>query len=89
MEEESPTEDCIRLSKEYGYTSDFAFRVFRQDYAKGMARSLLIILRARGFSASQEVHDRVRACADLEQLRRWIEHAAVIEGIDELFADAG
>jgi hypothetical protein len=53
--------------------------------AEGEARAILAVLEARGLSPSTEQRARVLACADLDELERWIRRAATVPSADELF----
>ncbi|WP_157964034.1 hypothetical protein [Actinocorallia populi] len=69
------------MKNDFEFTSDYACRL----RAEGEAKSILIVLKARGVPVTQHARDRIRACADTAQLERWLERAARIEHIDELF----
>ncbi|MEU8124146.1 hypothetical protein AB0C21_36005 [Spirillospora sp. NPDC049024] len=58
---------------------------FRRAYAEGEAKSLLMVLDARGLSVSDEVREQILACTDQEQLDRWLVRAATAESADRLF----
>lgn len=81
----------LMMNKDFEYTSDFALRLIAQGKAQGVAqgeaKSILLFLKARGVPVTQHARDRIRACTDPQQLERWVERAAFIENIDELFAD--
>jgi len=46
---------------------------------------LLDVLEVRGISVSDALQHRIHAAADLEQSRRLIRRAAVVDSADELF----
>ncbi|GLZ16307.1 hypothetical protein Acsp04_65420 [Actinomadura sp. NBRC 104425] len=52
---------------------------------EGEARSLLLILEARGITVTDEQRQRVLACMDLQRLETWVRRAATISSADELF----
>jgi hypothetical protein len=76
-------------------TSDFAQRLRAEGEALGVARgkaegeakAILVLLKARGIPITAHARDRVRACTDSRQLELWIERAATIDRIDDLFLE--
>ena len=54
---------------------------------EAMTAGLVDVLEARGLAVDEAVRERVSACEDLEQLRRWLRRAAVVESSDELFIE--
>jgi hypothetical protein len=46
---------------------------------------LLHILRARGFSVTGNVRERVASCTDTAQLKAWGERAVTARTLDEVF----
>jgi hypothetical protein len=85
------------MMKGYEYQSDFAKKYvaqgraegYAEEFAQGLAegrteqavRSLLIVLRARDIAVPDAVREHILAQKDLEQLRRWIEKAAVANSV--------
>lgn len=55
-----------------------------EGQAEGKARSLFLVLSARGIEVSDEVRAKTAACTDLEQLELWIQRAAVAERVEDL-----
>jgi predicted transposase YdaD len=53
--------------------------------AEEAARSVLLVLAARGVHVTDEARGRIESCADVEQLERWIARAAVAGTPEELF----
>ncbi|GLZ12241.1 hypothetical protein Acsp04_24760 [Actinomadura sp. NBRC 104425] len=53
--------------------------------AVGEAKSVLLILEARGITVTDEQRQRVLTCTDLQQLETWVRRAATISSADELF----
>jgi hypothetical protein len=47
--------------------------------------NLFDFLDARGLTVSDATRERVLACTDLDQLRRWVRRAAIIQSAEELF----
>jgi hypothetical protein len=70
----------MKLS-EYEWKSDFAL----EHQAIGEARAILGFLRARGICVSDDARDRITGCTDHDQLENWIERAAKVQTVDELF----
>jgi hypothetical protein len=65
-------------------------REWRAEAArKAKADMLGHILEARGIVLPKDVADCIRACADGEQLDRWVLSAAVATTLDEFLKDAG
>ena len=57
--------------------------------AKGEARSLLLVLAARGFTVPDDTRNRITACTDLDQLERWLTRAATAQTLEDLFNEPG
>jgi hypothetical protein len=78
---------------DYKWESEFAIRhqaIGRaqgraEGEAKGEARAVLMILRTRGISISGNVHKRITACTDQDQLEAWVERAVKVEAVEQLF----
>ncbi|QFG22500.1 hypothetical protein [Actinomadura sp. WMMB 499] len=66
---------------DYELQSEFA----RCYQARGAAKALLIILREREVSFSEETRRRILGCSDLGQLERWTRRAMTATSIDEVF----
>lgn len=75
----------------YEYQSDFAKKYFAQGRQEGLARgeaeALLEVLAARDLAVSSQAQERVRACTDLTQLRRWVRRAVTVARVEELFEE--
>ena len=56
--------------------------------AEGEANALLTVLQARNIAMSDAVRERILAQKDQEQLKRWLERAAVASSIAEVLDDA-
>ncbi|WP_147289017.1 hypothetical protein [Nocardia mexicana] len=79
----------------YRYQSDFAPAVRgvaqgreearQQGQVEQTARSVVSILKARGFSVLPEVEARIAACGDLDQLLRWVVRAVDTDTVEGLF----
>lgn len=84
-------EDMMPIKIEtYEYESDFARRYYGQGKTEGRsegeAKALLRVLAARGIAVSDDARARITACADLDQLERWLDRAVSVDSADELFA---
>ena len=56
--------------------------------AKGEARALLAVLRARGISVPDAARERILGQKDPERLERWVERAAVAASVDEVIDES-
>ena len=54
--------------------------------AIGEADALAVVLRTRGFAVDALTSDRIAACDDVEQLRRWIARAVTAHTLTDVFA---
>ncbi|MEQ4718913.1 hypothetical protein [Nonomuraea sp. B19D2] len=77
--------------------SPFAREHFGRGKVEGMvegkaeeaARSVLLVLAARGLEVPDDARARINACADLAQLETWVTRAATAQTIQDLFNEAG
>ncbi len=60
-----------------------------EGVSAGEARALLAVLRARGFSVSSAAEKRITSCTDARRLERWVERAALVTEVHELFIPVG
>jgi hypothetical protein len=70
--------------KNYEWKSDFAKTHRAEGEAKGEAKSVLLVLKARGINVPNEVRERVTNCTDTDRLERWVQRAAVIDKAEDL-----
>src|SRR4029079_16847822 len=70
------------IMKGYEYQSDFAKKYVAQGRAEARARSVLIVLRARGFEVPDAARERILSQKDPELLQRWLEKAVVADSVD-------
>jgi hypothetical protein len=54
---------------------------------RGEARSLLIILAARGIALTEEQEEQVMTCGNSGRLEQWLNQAATAASADEVFKD--
>jgi Uma2 family endonuclease len=59
-----------------------------EQAVSGVGSAILAILRVRGVAVGEEVEARIRECSDLAILDRWLQRAAVVVAVDELFLDS-
>ncbi|WP_428265297.1 hypothetical protein [Haliangium sp.] len=55
---------------------------------RGMRKSLVLMLGARGFEVAEKTRERIETCSDERVLARWIERAVSAGSVDEIFDDA-
>ena len=51
------------------------------------ARSLLLVLDARGLSVSPALHERINATSDPNTLHNWVNRAVTASRIEDVLAD--
>jgi flagellar biosynthesis/type III secretory pathway protein FliH len=77
----------------YEYQSEFARRYLAQGREEGLQkglqegemRALLEVLEARGLLVDEQARQRIVACTELEQLKRWLRKAVSVQSVQELF----
>ncbi|MFC7728261.1 hypothetical protein [Actinomadura keratinilytica] len=74
-----------KMKTESRWYSETARAWIAEGKAEGEAKSVLLILEARGIKATQEQRQRVLDCTDLDQLETWVRRAATVSSADELF----
>jgi len=75
--------------------SDWSKEIFAKGEAKGLlegevkrqAKSLLILLAARGLRVAPKHRRRIAECTDLAQLERWFRNATTAESLDAVFVE--
>jgi hypothetical protein len=81
-------EDTVKTAG-YEWQSDFAKTHIAEGRAEGVAigeaRLLLRILKNRGITVPDDIHERITNCTDTDQLERWGDRALVIERAEQLF----
>ncbi|MBC6456728.1 hypothetical protein [Actinomadura sp. HBU206391] len=83
----------IMKASTYEFESDFARRFITigeaqgeaRGEARGEAKALLSFLEARHLTVSDEARERIISCTDLDQLETWIQRAATVDSVEELF----
>jgi len=69
----------------YEYQSEFARKYVAQGREEGEREALLEVLDARGLKVDEEARQRIQACTDLSQLKRWLRKAVSVRATQELF----
>jgi hypothetical protein len=57
----------------------------KEGKAEGEAESILLVLEARGLDVTDAERERITACTDLRQLKKWIRRAVTAEKTSDLF----
>ncbi|MBX3219908.1 MAG: hypothetical protein KF795_05265 [Labilithrix sp.] len=71
----------------YEYKSDFAKKYLAQGREEGARQALIAVIAARNLELPERARRRVDACSSVVTLERWIRRAAIVERIDDVFAD--
>jgi hypothetical protein len=53
-----------------------------------IAKSILVVLEARGLEVADEVRARVEECTDLDLLREWVKRSVTVERAEQIFDDS-
>ncbi|WP_433149734.1 hypothetical protein ACQPZ8_11510 [Actinomadura nitritigenes] len=73
----------------YEWQSDFAKTHIAEGRAEGRAEgeadAVLSVLETRGITVPNDIRDKVTGCTDIDQLKRWVRRAVVIDHAEELF----
>jgi hypothetical protein len=59
--------------------------IAKENFAKGEAEAVLLVLEARGLAATAEERSRISGCSDLSQLQAWLTRAVKVSTVAELF----
>jgi hypothetical protein len=57
--------------------------------AEEAARSVLLVLTARGFDVPETTRTQITTCTDLTQLETWLTQAATAQTLQDLFNEPG
>ncbi|MFB4304226.1 hypothetical protein [Actinomadura sp. NTSP31] len=68
-------------ARNYEWQSDFA----KTHIAEGEADAVLSVLETRGLAVPNDIRDKVAGCTDIDQLKRWVRRAVVIDHAEQLF----
>jgi hypothetical protein len=81
--------ETLMKLKNYEYQSEFARHYFGEGEAKGkvdgVAKTILMVLSARGVCVSPDARARITGCGDLAQVEALAERAAVVSTAAEIF----
>jgi hypothetical protein len=77
--------EALMQSGTYEYTNEFARRFIEQGLQRGESGALLTLLEARGIPVDEPSRQRIVACTDRGQLKRWLIKALSVRAIHELF----
>jgi hypothetical protein len=84
--------EALMRSGTYEYQSEFARRYLAQGREEGRQEegmsALLEVLEARGLHVDEQARQRIAACTELEQLKRWLRKAVAVQSVQELFESA-
>ena len=75
----------IMTTTKWLVSSPFAKEHFGRGMAEGEADAIMLVLQARGLLVTAEQQARIAGCTDLDQLKRWVTRAAVVEAAADLF----
>jgi flagellar biosynthesis/type III secretory pathway protein FliH len=90
----------LMKSGKYEYQSEFARKYVAQGLEKGRQegrqegiqegelRALLEVLDSRGLTVDADSRQRILACTDPAQLKRWLRMVAKVESVHELFGSS-
>jgi hypothetical protein len=73
--------EALMTTAPYECTSEFALRYVHQ----GEAKSVLMVLDARGVDLTPEARERISQCRDVDQLDLWLARAVVATTSEDLF----
>lgn len=88
--------EALMRSGTYEYQSEFARRYLAQGREEGLKEglkegemsALLEVLEARGLQVDEQSRQRIVACTELEQLKRWLRKSVSVQSVRELFESA-
>ena len=75
----------LMASDSWPVYSPFAKEHFGRGKKEGEAESVLLVLEARGLEVTEAERERITACTDLRQLKKWITRAVTAEKTSDLF----
>jgi hypothetical protein len=85
--------EALMRSGNYEYQSEFARKYvalgreegLQEGLQKGETAALLEVLDARGLVVDAAARERIVACTELAQLKRWLRKAVTVHSVQELF----
>ncbi|WP_433700714.1 hypothetical protein [Nocardiopsis sp. CA-288880] len=79
------TLESLMMADTFEYTSAWTESLRAEGEARGEAKAILRFLGTRGIEVPESARERISACRDHEELGTWLDRAAAITHIDELF----
>ena len=76
----------LMATETYRYQGEYAQSLRAEGRAEGEVKSLLIFLESRGIALSDSDRERITTCGDAARLELWVERAALVSTVEELFA---
>ncbi|MBF8185877.1 hypothetical protein ITP53_08995 [Nonomuraea sp. K274] len=76
----------LMSTKTYPYMGEYSQSLIDQGKAEGEAKAVLLVLGSRGVSVGDRDRERIVSCTDLAILEGWVERAAFVTSVEELFA---
>ena len=70
---------------DYGQRSEFALQHLNAGMLEGVAQAVLLVLMQRGITLTDEAHDRLIGCTDVDQLKTWICRAVSARELSDVF----
>jgi hypothetical protein len=68
--------------------SFFRSETSQRKRAEGRAEDILLVLGKRGIEVSDDAHERITACTDLDTLKTWLSRSLTATTADDLYAVA-
>jgi len=81
----SLSEEARKAFEMLAETYEYQDESLRKSFHKGEAKAVLVFLKARGVSVSEEESKRIMACADSKELEAMVVKAATVQSASELF----
>jgi hypothetical protein len=72
-------------SGNYEYQSELVRELVGKGRLFGERAAIFQVLEARGLKVDDSARQRIEACTELEQLKRWLRVAATAQSVQELF----
>jgi hypothetical protein len=77
--------EASMAGRERRFHLDFLQESYERGEAKGEAKAVLAVLRARGIDVPEDTCEEIAACTDTALLETWIERAVTVDSVHELF----
>ncbi len=79
------------MIKDYVYTSPWVLEPIqtgiRLGREVGFAKALVVVLRVRGISTTEQTLKRILAERDIERIELWLERAVTANSVDDVFGE--